>query len=623
MGILDEDVVRVRDSADIVGVISEHTALRKVGTGWSGLCPFHPEKSPSFSVNAEKGVYHCFGCGVGGDVIKFVREIEHLDFVGAVELLAARSGITLRYTEADQGESRKRRTRLVGTVDRAVDWYHERLLTSPDAAKARSYLRSRGFDSETVRQYRLGWAPDAWDELARSLKLQRTVAPDGPSEQQQAAIDAGLVFANSRNRLTDVFRNRLLFPIFDPQGDAVGFGGRILPGTEGPKYKNSSQSAVYDKSKVLYGLNWAKAAVVAADEVIVCEGYTDVIGFARAGAPRAVATCGTALTEDHVRLLRKFARRVVLAFDADSAGQAAADRFYEWERSLDLDVSVADLPAGVDPGELAQRDPERLVAAVTGSQPFLGFRVERILAAGSLASPEARARTAEAALVAIAEHPSEFVRDQYVMEVASRCRIEPDRLRSRLAAGPQPAGSAVAPSSPSSSRPRSDGDPRDAMLSDARPRPRASRQDSPEAEALRLAISRADEIRPWLDEVLFTDESYLLAYRALVGAPDYWAAVGAADPDTADLLQRLAVEDATGDVDDVVNLLLLRAARASLGSLEARVTALSADPDAVARTLAESARLRLWIEELRSGAPAIDVVEQLLGWLATETEVLE
>ncbi len=625
MGIVDEDVIRVRESADIVAIVSEYQPLRRVGTGWTGLCPFHPEKSPSFSVNAEKGVYHCFGCGVGGDVIKFVREIEHLDFVGAVEHLAAKTGITLHYTEADQGESRKRRAALVGVVGRAVDWYHERLLTAPDAAKARAYLRSRGFDGDAVREYRLGWAPDAWDELAAALRLPRSVAAAGPSDAQQLAIDAGLVFPNRRSRLTDVFRNRLLFPIFDPQGDAVGFGGRILPGGDGPKYKNSAQNAVYDKSKVLYGLNWAKSAIVVADEVIVCEGYTDVIGFARAGAPRAVATCGTALTDDHVRLLRKFARRVVLAFDADAAGQAAADRFYEWERALDLDVVVADLPPGVDPGELAQRDPERLVASLSGARPFLGFRVERLLGGGSLTSPEGRARVAEAALAAIAEHPSELVRDQYLMEVASRCRVDPERLRARLTnlvASPG-ASSPSPPAAPARSEAHRDGDPRDAQLLRSRPVARAGSHDSPEAEALRLAIARADEIRPWLGEALFTEEPYLLAYRALVGAPDFWSAVAATDPATGDLLQRLAVEQASADVDDVVNLLLLRAARAALGSLEARVTAVADDPAAVAATLAESARLRLWIEELRSGEPAIETVEQLLGWLATETEVQE
>ncbi len=348
MGIVDEDVVRVREASDMVAVVSEHVQLKRVGRAWSGLCPFHSEKSGSLSVSAEKGVYYCFGCGAKGDVITFVREIEHLDFVGAVEVLAAKAGITLRYSDKDEGEGRKQRARLIDAMAKAVEWYHQRLLDGGDAAKARGYLRKRGLGSEQVRAYQVGWAPEGWDELSRALKL--------PAE---VLTGAGLGFINSRGRQTDAFRGRILFPIFDASGDPVGFGGRIMPGADGPKYKNTSETPIYAKSKVLYGLNWAKGAIVAADEAIVCEGYTDVIGFADAGLPRAVATCGTALTEEHFRTLKSFAHRVVLAFDADAAGQNAAARFYEWERAYEIDVAVAALPAGVDPADLARSDPGR------------------------------------------------------------------------------------------------------------------------------------------------------------------------------------------------------------------------------------------------------------------------
>jgi DNA primase len=422
MGIEDDDIARVRESSDIVAVVSEYTSLRRVGRRWVGLCPFHAEKSPSFSVNGEEGLYYCFGCHVKGDVITFVREKERVDFVAAVEKLAARAGVTLRYTDASQGENRRRRRALVEALEQAVSWYHERLLSAPDAAGARRYLRGRGLSGEEVRRYRLGWAPQGWDELARAL--------DVPA---QVFVDAGLGFRNRNGRLTDAFRNRVLFPIFDVAGDPVGFGGRIMPGEDGPKYKNTAESALYAKSKVLYGLNWAKGAIVQADEVIVCEGYTDVIGFAAAGVDRAVATCGTALTEEHVRVLTAYAHRIVLAFDADAAGQAAADRFYAWERQYAVDVAVAALPAGVDPADLARSDPEALQAAVSGALPFLGFRVERILSAPGPATPEARARMAEAAIDVIREHPNELVRDQYVMAVADRTRIDPDRLRADLA----------------------------------------------------------------------------------------------------------------------------------------------------------------------------------------------
>ena len=224
-------------------------------------------------------------------------------------------------------------------VEQAVDWYHERLLSAPDAAVARKYLRERGLSGDEVRAFRIGWAPDEWQALVRALKL-----PD------DVVRDTGLGYLNRNDRQTDAFRGRILFPIFDANGDAVGFGGRVMPGAEGPKYKNTPETLLYQKSKLLYALNWSKARIVTDDRAIVCEGYTDVIGFARAGLPAAVATCGTALTTDHVKLLRRYARKLVLAFDADSAGQAAAERFYQWEKEHDLEVTVADLPAGRRPG---------------------------------------------------------------------------------------------------------------------------------------------------------------------------------------------------------------------------------------------------------------------------------
>src|SRR5205807_3076688 len=226
-----------------------------------------------------------------------------------------------------------------------------------------------------------------------------------------------------------------MFPIFDARGEPVAFGGREMPRGKGPKYKNSAETAIYSKSRVLYGLNWAKADVVRAGEVIVCEGYTDVIGFAQAGLPRAVATCGTALAEEHFRLLKNFARRVVLGYDADAAGQAAAERFYEWERRYELDIAVADLPTGADPADVARTDPERLRKAVEEARPFLAFRLDRALASTPLSSPEARARAAEAALAVIREHPDEFVRDQYLMRVQERTTIEAARLREAMKRG--------------------------------------------------------------------------------------------------------------------------------------------------------------------------------------------
>jgi DNA primase len=511
VGILDEDIRRVRDASDIVAIITEHTQLKKSGSRWVGQCPFpdHNDKSPSFSVNAEDGLYYCFGCAKSGDTITFVREMDGLDFAPAVEKLAARAGVTLRYTTSNEGESRGKKAKLIEAMEAAVDWYHQRLLSSPDAAAARSYLRGRGLDGDIVRQYRIGWAPDDWDLLVRNVGV--------PFDR---LVEVNLAILNKRNRRQDVFRNRILFPIFDGQGDPVAFGGRVLPGGEGPKYRNSSETPIYAKSRVLYGLNWAKGDIVKADEAIVCEGYTDVIGMARVGLGRAVAPCGTSLTEEHVRMLTRFGSRIVLAFDADAAGENAAARFYAWEQKYDVDVRVAALPPGQDPGDLAQSDPDALRTAVEESRPFLRFRFDRALAGQDLSSPEGKARAADRVLAVIAEHTNELVQDQYLMELAGRLQLDPDRLRGRLKAGPAPVDE----------------------VSERVEAP--SRASGRELEALRLLVHHRGEIVERLDAVLFADPVALGAYAVLVEAGSVQDAVVVAEGQVRHLLYRLAQEEA-------------------------------------------------------------------------------
>ena len=587
MGILDEDVARVREATDFVQLASEHIALKKVGQRWQGLCPFHAEKTPSFYVNDQEKLFYCFGCQAKGDVITFVREIEHLDFVQAVERLAARAGIQLRYDDAAAGRDRQRRDRLLEALERAVEWYHQRLLTAPDAGPARQYLRSRGYDGEVVRAFKLGWAPDDWDALSRHLDV-----PD------DVLRDSGLGFLNKRNRQQDAFRGRVMFPIFDAGGRAVAFGGRILTG-EGPKYKNSQENPVYSKRRTLYGLNWAKASVVEAGEVIVCEGYTDVIGFFQAGLPRAVATCGTALADEHFNILKNFARRVVLAYDADAAGQAAAERFYAWEQKFEVDIAVAALPPGTDPADVARRDADALREVVTSARPFLAFRVERVLGAADLRSVEGRARAAQAAMAAIGEHPDPLVRDQYLMQVAGRCRIDPDRLREIGRARPgvrSPNGEGVARPAPGRT---------------------ASDQRGPEVEALKLAVHRPETVADRLDDVLFDDELHLAAYRALAASNTLTEAIEHADPAAAALLQRLAVEEADADPDDVTALLVDRATRRALAALEADVRA---DETRVP----EVAPLIEWLKrtsaELRDADTSVEAATRLVAWLAVRAE---
>jgi len=620
MGIHDDDVAAVRAASDIVQIITEYTALRKEGMRWKGLCPFHSERTASFSVNADLNVYYCYGCHAKGDVITFVREKEQLDFVGAVERLAAKANITLHYTDADAGEGRKRRARLVDTMARAVAWYHERLLSGPDAGAARSYLRARGLDGDVVREFAVGWAPDAWDELSRALRL-----------DDDLAAGTGLARRNSRHRLQDHFRARILFPIYDDRGDPVSFGGRILPGGEGPgnqgKYKNTTETPLYNKSKVLYGLDRAKAAIVTAGTAVICEGYTDVIGFHRAGVPLAVATCGTALTDDHVRLLSRFAaRRLVLAFDADSAGQAAAERFYRWEREHDVEVAVADLPPGQDPADVAMTDPSRLAAAIEGAPPFLRFRLDRAFAAADLSSNEGRARAAEQALEIVAEHPADLVRDQYVMDVASRCRIEPARLREQLARTlarparrrspssssperdeppwPSEGGSRVVANQPDGESPATAG----AATVNRR---HAPPREGPALEVLRHAVHDPAAVGPWLDAILFDDPVLLGAYEALLASDTRAAAMASAPPAVADLLARLLVDEPSSEPFDAVRLLCMEVARREIAAV--RLAAATATDGTQALT--DLATLGRVLDGLRSSQTASESADRLLAWL--------
>ncbi len=423
VAISDEDIAKVRQSTDFVAVASEHLQLSRVGNRYKGLCPFHSEKSPSFTINPEKGLYYCFGCQAKGDVIRFVMELEHLDFASAVERLAAKAGVAVRYDSEQSGRDRKRKERLREAMDAAVEWYHQQLLTSPGGGAARHYLKSRGYDGDAVRAFKLGWAPEGWDTLNKALSIPTDIAKD-----------TGLGVLNSQGRINDFFRSRILFPIFDVSGQAIAFGGRKLPEADGPKYKNSSETLLYSKSRTLYGLNWAKGGIVNDGEVIVCEGYTDVIAFHRAGMPRAVATCGTALADEHFKVLKNFARRIVLAYDADSAGQNAAAKFYEWEKRFEIDLVVVSMPNGADPADLARTDPDALRAAVATARPFLAFRIERTVAAGDLKTPEGRGRVFENAAAMISEHPSAYVREQYLREVADRCHVSETMMADVLAA---------------------------------------------------------------------------------------------------------------------------------------------------------------------------------------------
>ncbi|HET9729139.1 MAG TPA: DNA primase [Acidimicrobiia bacterium] len=582
MGILDDDIQRVREATDVVALISEHVALKRVGRRFQGLCPFHTEKTPSFSVNPEMGVFFCFGCQKSGDAITFLREVEHLDFVEAVERLAARANITLRYDDANFSAERKRKQRLHEAVDAAIAFYHARLIDAPDAGNARRYLRSRGFDGDVARRFSLGWAPEGYDVLSAHLQKKKFSRDD--------IADAGLAFVNRANKLQDSLRARLLFPIWDMRGDPVGFGGRTLT-DQGPKYKNTAETAIYHKSRLLYGLNFAKGEIVAQGEVVICEGYTDVIAFALAGVPIAVATCGTALADDHFLTLKNLARKVTLAYDADAAGQAAAERCYQWEQRYEVQFQVADLPAGRDPADVWKDDPHQLVAAVKGAMPFLEFRLERLLLAGDASSLEGRARVAEQAASMIAEHPSDLVRDQYVMKIAGRLDIEPDRLREAAR--------------------RARSRPHLAAPEPAAPAPRAV--DRRELDALRWAVQAPELMSGRLDLALFADPLARTAFEALTAWP-WHECLERADPEVVALLQRLAVEEPEGAevAEDratrvVVNLVEASSQRL-LASMLKRDDPRTADVKVLLDALANARASEHW-------NAAESVAEQLVAWI--------
>ncbi|MDP6177744.1 MAG: DNA primase [Acidimicrobiales bacterium] len=601
MGIVGEDVVRVREETDMVRLITQHTQLKKSGRQWMGLCPFHGEKSPSFSVNQEKGVYYCFGCQVSGDAIDFVREMESLNFAGAVEYLAGRAGITLRYTDRNEGKVHSRRKHLTEAIGKAVAFYHDLLLNDPGARSAREYLKSRGFDGEVARRFSIGWAPDDWSQLAGHLKL---------SDPDLKA--SGLGGINRRGGQYDAFRARIMFPILDERDNPVGFGGRKLPDGEGPKYKNTSDAAeTYSKSRVLYGLNWAKTEAGRTDEIVVCEGYTDVIGFHLAGLERAVATCGTAMTPDHARKLARFAPRVVLAFDADGAGQSAAERVYEWEEEFGLQFAVADLPADADPGDLFRSDPEGLRRAVEQARPFLEFRIDRVLGRGDMDTAEGRAHAAEEAAALVGQHPNSLVRDQYLVGIADRCLLDVDHLRLRMVEGKASTGREGA-------RKPSRRDTTEARLGP----PRQVGRLTPETQALRLLAHRPDEIAGHLSDVLFADPTSLAVYRSLSSHGDVHAAVSAlnVEPDdeaAAALLGRLAVEDAG---DDQAIGVLSRLLSLAAGRLAVELEAVSRRDGDLATYQPAISYLRTQVMELREPSSDISTLEALLRWLVDYPE---
>ncbi len=367
MGEYDLDravVARVRDAADIVEVVSEHVALKRRGRNWTGLCPFHEEKTPSFSVNAEKGLYYCFGCHAGGDVIDFVMRLERMDFPEAVEYLARRFGVELPRRSPGQLRARREAERVAGILGEAQRFFVERL-GRPDAAEARRTLEARGFPEPTWSEFGFGFAPDGWRELIGALGRRHPV---------QALVDAGLALVPERGgNPYDRFRNRITFPIRAADGSLIAFGGRALGDTE-PKYLNSPEGPLFSKRSVLFMLDRARRAAADEGGVLVVEGYFDCLSLHRAGIVNVVATLGTSLTPEHARLLRRLTSRVVLAYDADPAGRRAAGAGARVLLEAGLEAAVLVLPEGKDPDDIVREEgPDRFRELMARPVPLLDF----------------------------------------------------------------------------------------------------------------------------------------------------------------------------------------------------------------------------------------------------------
>lgn len=419
--IVEEDIEALKRRADIVDIVSDHTQLKRSGSRWKGLCPFHDERTPSFHVDPGNGYYHCFGCNAGGDVYTFLEEIEGLNFVEAVEHLARRTGYQLRYEELTPGQKRAlgERSRLVAANQAAADYFH-RQLVGPDGEAARTYLKERGFGKEEAERFRLGFAPNDWDPLSRHLAQERFT--------EDEVIKAGLAKRGRRGGLLDTFRGRLVFPILDLSGDPIGFGGRVVPGLDygdhdPPKYLNTPETPIFKKHRVLYGMSWARPQIVRDGQALVCEGYTDVMALHQAGLENAVATCGTAMGEDHIGLLQRYAEKVVLAFDSDEAGAKAAERAWELSRDRDLEVRVLVMPAGEDPADVVAEGGATAMQAMLGdAEPVIRFMLRRA-AHGHEETPEGRAAAVDAVAPLLAGIPQPVLLDQYTRWIADEIGI--------------------------------------------------------------------------------------------------------------------------------------------------------------------------------------------------------
>ncbi|MFI9642452.1 DNA primase [Micromonospora sp. NPDC051925] len=576
--IRDEDIALVRERTSIAEVISDTVTLKSAGGGnLKGLCPFHDEKSPSFNVSPARNVFYCFGCGVGGDAIKFLMDAEHLTFVESVERLADRAGIQLRYVENDQSTPRARpqqgqKQRLVAAHAAAVEFYQSQLATA-GARPAREFLARRGFDRAAAQRYGCGFAPDAWDLLTKHLRQQ------GFSHDE--LVTGGLSRPSRSGTLIDRFRRRLMWPIRDIAGDVIGFGARkLFDDDDGPKYLNTPETPIYKKSHVLYGIDQAKREIAKQGRVVVVEGYTDVMACHLAGVATAVATCGTAFGADHIAVLRRLlldtdavAGEVIFTFDGDAAGQKAALRAFEDDQRFVGRTFIAVSPDNMDPcdlrlakGDLAIRD------LVARREPLVDFALRHVINRYDLDTVDGRVEAMRRAAPLVAKIKDREKRPEYVRKLAGDLGMEIEPVqRAVLAAANAP------------------GEREAAVPPRGRTRPAVPAVDSPESmverEALKLALQEPVLAGPMFDAVEaaeYRHPVHVAVRTAIAAAGGMAVAAGGAvwieavrdacdDLAAQALVGELAVEPLRIDGEPDPRYVSITMARLQWGSVTARI----------------------------------------------------
>jgi DNA primase len=422
---------RVREAVDMVALVSARTELRRAGVNsYFGICPFHDERTGSFHVSPDERLYHCFGCQASGDAFKFVMETEGVDFTGALEMLAQRFGVELQVEDEDPRAAarRQRRDRLQTLVERAAVYYSRYLWEAREAADARDYLLGRGLREETLREFRVGYAPSAWDKMMMASRRA------GFTDEELLAVGLAQRSKQRPGQIFDRFRGRIMFPSADQRGRVVGFGARAMRDAQRPKYLNSAENELYRKREQLFGIDLARASAARAGRMILVEGYTDVLALHQAGLSNAVGIMGTSLTEEQVGILERVVSVLELCLDADRAGQEAMLRAARLAESRKLELRVVPLPEGTDPADLVERDgADALRSLVERSAPFIVFQVERILDRTDIRTAEGRDRALAELRPVLADQPPSLLLEDLLRKVAGQLDLSEKRLASLIA----------------------------------------------------------------------------------------------------------------------------------------------------------------------------------------------